>query len=410
LWPLFVHADSAATFSACKPAIFGVFFKGFMLVLIAIAAIVTPLGLYEGISAKVNPALSTFRYVQDTSPMGFGTPPRDASHTWSRICGALGKVPCPNDNNNAVVVENDTSLYTNYTTEWYDSRVPINVVETFQSGTAGLGDTVSNTFDIQYRSYVQSIIEDDETWNFGPQVANGTTRTTGVYQPLSSLLLNDEVELVEGLIVDMKDGGIGFRNHSTPAWKEYGSTWTEDILFVVPDSVCVDTNLTLDYAIPRTRSEEQLSRIVKLNITDRGGFVNLDRTYPQYNRTNVQEDPQLWHRAYVAAWSNNADSMAYMNVTSKRNDTLGTNPFDYLNSEINKTFPLYFPDGRVAPSVQTDPHSLSVSESFGDYFTTTDDLEGRDALYPNPFGLDRLAWSDVRKALHTTSTSGNLLT
>jgi hypothetical protein len=97
----------------------------------------------------------------------------------------------------------------------------------------------------------------------------------------------------------MKDGGIGFRNHSAPAWKEHGSTWAEDILFVVPETVCVDTNLTLDYAIPRTRSERDLapSNVARLNITDRGGFVDLDHKYPQYERDNVQEDPRLWFRA-----------------------------------------------------------------------------------------------------------------
>jgi hypothetical protein len=220
----------------------------------------------------------------------------------------------------------------------------------------------------------------------------------------------------------MKDGGIGFRNHSAPAWKEHGSTWAEDILFVVPETVCVDTNLTLDYAIPRTRSERDLapSNVARLNITDRGGFVDLDHKYPQYERDNVQEDPRLWFRAYLAAWSNNAYSMALMNVTTMHNDTMGTNPFDYLNSEINETFPLYFPNGKVAPFFEADPLSLSVSESFGDYLlgtegtsnmptigneTTTDNFEGQRALYPNPFGISFTEWSSIGKALHTASNS-----
>ena len=200
---------------------FAVFFKGFMLVLVAVAAIVTPLGLYEGIIADANPTSTEFHYIQDISPIGFGTPPRDANNTWSRICVGLPEVPCPNDYNNAVVVENETSLDIIYTSEWYDSRVPINIVETFQSGTIGLENWVSSAFDIQYRTYMQSIIEDDETWNgSGPQVDNGTTCTIGVYQPLSSLLLSDGVVLIEGLIVDMNNGRIGFRNHSAPTWKE----------------------------------------------------------------------------------------------------------------------------------------------------------------------------------------------
>jgi hypothetical protein len=58
--------------------------------------------------------------------------------------------------------------------------------------------------------------EDNEAWNSnGPLIDNGATHTVGIYQPLSSLLLNDVVT-IEGLIVDMKDGGIGLRNHSAP--------------------------------------------------------------------------------------------------------------------------------------------------------------------------------------------------
>jgi hypothetical protein len=399
---------------------FAVFFKGFMLVLVAVAAIVTPLGIYEGIIADANPTSTEFHYIQDTSPIGFGTPPRDENNTWSRICVGLSEVPCPNDYNNAVVVENDTSLDINYTSQWYNSRVPIDVVETFQSGTTDLESSVSSAFDIQYRSYMQSIIEDDETWNgSGPQVDNGTTRTVGVYQPLSSLLLSDGVVLIEGLIVDMNNGGIGFRNHSAPAWKEHGSRWTEDILFVVPETACVDTNLTLNYEIPRTRSEASTasSKVIKLTLADRGGFVNLDHTYPQYERADAQEDPRLWYRAYVAAWSNNAYSMAFMNVTSMNNDTIGTRSFDYLDSYFNKTFPLYYPSGEVRTPIEADPQTLSVSTLFGSYLegtggisnistigneTITYEFDGQGALYTNPFDIGFSEWNSIGKALHTT--------
>jgi hypothetical protein len=112
--------------------------------------------------------------------------------------------------------------------------------------------------------------------------------------------------------------------------------------------------------------------------------------------------------------------MALMNVTTMHNDTMGTNPFDYLNSEINETFPLYFPNGKVAPFFEADPLSLSVSESFGDYLlgtegtsnmptigneTTTDNFEGQRALYPNPFGISFTEWASIGKALHTASNS-----
>ncbi|KAF1837156.1 hypothetical protein BDW02DRAFT_492158 [Decorospora gaudefroyi] len=409
LWPLFVHADSAATFSACKTAIFAVFFKGFILALIAIAAIVTPLGLYDGIIADGNPAATVFNYIKDTSPMGYGTPPRILDTTWSRLCGDFLLVPCPNDYNNATVINNNTGIYTDYEADWYDSRIPPNVVDVFQSGIADLEQSMSSFFDIQYRTYMRTLIDDKGN---GPVIDNATARTVGTYQPLSSMLLNDDVIPIEGLIVDMKNGGLGFRNHSAPTWRKYGSTWVEDITFIVPETVCVDTNLTLDFMIPRTQTEYLTadSEIFRLEITDRGGFVNLNTTYPAYQLGDVQGNPNLWYRAYRAAWLRNAYTMAYMNVTSLNNGTTGDRSFTYLDSELNKTFPLYFPSGEVAPRYSIQPQSLSVVTRFGDYLdgtegvsnvstigneTTTFDFESTLPLYPNPFDISFTDWDSI---------------
>jgi len=93
----------------------------------------------------------------------------------------------------------------------------------FQSGAIDLGETVSSSFDIQYRSYVKSVIDDIKSKNSGPLVDNGTARTVGTYQPLSSLVLSDALLPVEGLIVDMKNGEILFRNDSAPAFQQFGS-------------------------------------------------------------------------------------------------------------------------------------------------------------------------------------------
>lgn len=66
-------------------------------ILIAIAGIVTPLGLYEDLqpARQVTP---TFGYLRDTGPFGFGTPPR-TNFSLSRICsrGFLDDSfrPCP---------------------------------------------------------------------------------------------------------------------------------------------------------------------------------------------------------------------------------------------------------------------------------------------------------------------------
>jgi hypothetical protein len=201
-------------------------------------------------------------------------------------------------------------------------------------------------------------------------------------------------------------------------WKEHGSTWTEDVLFVIPETVWVVTNLTLNYAVPHTRSEQlATSGVVRLNITDRGGFVNFNHTYPGYERDAVQEDPGLWYHAYRAAWPNNAYSMAFMNVTSVANDTMGTRSLDYLNSEMDETFPLYYPNGKSASYIQTDPRSSSITAQFGDYIlrtegtsnvstigkkTTTYNFEAQEPLYTNPFVISSSGWAYVGKAFFIT--------
>lgn len=72
----------------------------------------------------------------------------------------------------------------------------------------------------------------------------------------------------------MKSGGVGFRNHSAPPFQPFGSTWTEDVLFIQPVTQCVDTNLTLDFSISKNDSEGDYSGISQMVLTERGGFVN----------------------------------------------------------------------------------------------------------------------------------------
>lgn len=186
-----------------KPALTRMSFD--RLILVAIAAIVTPLGLYEGIVPTASSDSTAFHYIRDTTPMGYGTPPR-TNTTWSRICGSFAIIPCPNDNNVATVVQNRTMITTDFEKDWYDTSVPQKVIDVFQSGASELGETVSSSFDIQYRSYVKSVVDDMKKRTSGPIIDNGTARTVGLYQPLSSLVLNDEIVAVEGLVVDMKNG------------------------------------------------------------------------------------------------------------------------------------------------------------------------------------------------------------
>lgn len=425
LWPVFLRTDSASTTAACRPVLFISFFKTFMMVLIAIAAVVTPLGLYEGIVAEPSDGSAVFHYIRDPTPMGYGTPPR-SNTTFNRACGNRLWIPCPNDYNKATVTDNKTVFSVHWDADSYDTRIPQKVVDVFSSGSADLSESVSNSFDIQYRSYIKSTINDFKGQNALP-FDNGTARTVGSYQPLSTLVLNEEFMVVEGLIVDMKNGGIGFRNHTAPLYTQYGSTWEEDILFVVPDTVCVNTNLTLDFKIAATTTEEGLAKagILKPEIVDHGGFVNLNTTYPTWNVGDTQKDPVLYYRAYRAAWLSNAYTMAYMNVTNFRNETTNTKAFSYLNSTMGKRFPLYYADGKNAMTTAIQANTLHISQTFGQYLggakgisntstigndTKTYNFTSSAPIYTNPGKIDSSNFSSISEYLMSQTLIKPLMT
>jgi hypothetical protein len=120
-------------------------------------------------------------------------------------------------------------------------------------------------------------------------IDNGTAYPVNAFRQVDILVLDDTIKVIEGLVVDAKSGGVGFRNHTAPvglASQDRGATWTEDLLFIEPITSCVDTNLTLDFTIV-TGNISLPAGIKDFVLTDRGGFANLNRTYPEYDHDNA---------------------------------------------------------------------------------------------------------------------------
>ncbi|EFR05476.1 hypothetical protein MGYG_08489 [Nannizzia gypsea CBS 118893] len=402
LWPRILGSDSATTTGQSR-AIGGItLLSTLTTVLFGITAVVTPLGLYEGVSPKTETKFADFHYIKDTSPIGYGTPAR-GDVRFSRVCGGFTPQVCPHSNGNLTTTENSTGTYVSG--DWYDTRIPQRVIDMFQSGLSSQKSSVSSIFDIQWRSYTYSTIDD------GPNslvIDNGTRYPVGAFRQISSLVLNDRIEAVEGLVVDTKDGGIGFRNHTAPPVEPFGSSWSEDILFIVPETQCVDTNLTLDFSVPLRSSESVGSPIANLVLTDRGGFTNLVLEYPYWDRNDTQRRPELWHRAYKAAWINNAWSMAFMNVTNLRNESdPDSKAFTYLDSFLGKRFPLQV-NGSSSTTINIRPDSLVTSSLFGYYLSGTDmgvngtklsslniTTPDKPPLYSNPWKVNSLNFSSA---------------
>ena len=347
------------------------------------------MGLYDTIRPSFRHVERPFGYSPDTSAIGSGTPQR-SNLGFNRICGAFTLAPCPGQD---VVFRNDSGRvsYPN----GYDASIPRNITEAFESGLATMAPTVSSIWDIEWRTY--NVFHDEDG-----EVQNGEDYIVGRYRQLETLALNNDIEPVEGLIVDTKDGGIGFRNHTTPSPNEYGSSWSEDLLFIEPHTVCVDTNLTLDYELSYGLSGVEVSKLV---LTDRGGFANLVKEYPTFDRDNSQDDIQLWDRAYKAAWLNNVLTMLYLNVTNPRDED-HERAFMYLDSHVGKTFPL---DLRFLNTISYD--SFLTTLTWGKYLdlnnllskNSSSNSTSDDARYPNPFDITSTNFTTVCKSSSSPS-------
>jgi hypothetical protein len=223
---------------------------------------------------------------------------------------------------------------------------------------------------------------------------NGSAYLVGTYRNVQSLILNNATEVVEGLVVDMIKGGVGFRNHTIPPGFSHGVTWEEDLLFVEPETVCVDTNLTLDYTVISANG----AAISDVVLTDRGGFVNLNQTFPKPDYDNPQANPDLYGRAYVAAWLHNAYTAVYLNVTNPGNQTTGVRPWRYVNSAMNQTF---LKGGIGLSTSASEFDSLVITTRFNDYLGlmagyTNASNPGIDT---NIFGINQENFTSIRMSL-----------
>ena len=367
-WPTILRSDATHNHGVRKPIMFAVLAIPLIAILTAVAGVVTPLGLYDDLMAYKE-VVGSFEYVSDPSVYFDGTSPRK-NLPFSRTCMFMANTGvCPFTDDSVVYSRNSSTISWDFPNGVH-TDIPSILREVYSSGTKGVATTVSNFFDIEWR---QLTMRTQEVLN------NGTEYPVGIFRQLDSILLWDSYKAVEGLVVNGKEGGIGFRNHTIPTGLARGASWKEDLLFVEPVTACVDTNLTFDFTISSAISFNT-SNFVDFRLTDRGGFVNLVHEYPYYDLSNPQKNPDVWGRAYKAAVINNFYTMLYLNVTSPSNETLGTKAFAYVNSELGKSFDLPAPT-----SLSFDSLGIDISIRYGDYLF--DSLKPASDNYPNPWNI-----------------------
>ncbi|EAQ87388.1 hypothetical protein CHGG_04007 [Chaetomium globosum CBS 148.51] len=368
-WPTLLQTDAAARHGVLRRVSNGLLFQTVVVLLISVAAIVTPLGLYQTVEPG-DPSLETFQFVKDKSSFGYATPDQ-VTGPFTRSCGLD---TCPGSWVNRTCVQQ--GLLQNCSEVVYGRAIPDLWRSTLREGAEQVDQSVSSIFDIQWRSRYNA---SDALGESGWYLKSG-------YRQVDILILDSTIQLVDGLIVDTKNGGIGFRNHTAPAaFHEYGTTWSEDILFIEPEAQCVDLNVTFDFEL----SQNQTGRLTprKLALVDHGGFSALSRTSPDLTIPkdgNGQDQLDLRERAYKAAWANNFLTLATFNATDPDADNItrldvtpGMKFFaDEDDSSVANHTSLGF---RIDNNVfAVDYQSIRSTLDFGDYlrFESADSTNG----------------------------------
>lgn len=320
-WPTILRTDAASASKVGKRVVVISIFSTVGLVILAAAAVVTPLGLYDAVGASRIQA-GQFIYSSDTSSIGAATLDRNDYNT-SRTCGFWAYVSCPGQYEGFSTMQNDSGLYLQWESNnsYISTVIPDNITLMFSSGREGDRATVATPFDLEYRSYIladdpkqrkSALLPDDEQPP-DPQVDHYAPRTVGQFQYGDMIILADDFVIRDGIIADMKNGGLGFRNHTIPATIGVGTDWTESLLWLEPETICVDNNLTVEFSIPPYYGvASQNSYLV-----DNGGVTHKPDHYPFIDLNESQIRPELEARAHKGAVLNNFNLRQILGISSQ---------------------------------------------------------------------------------------------
>ncbi|KAF7557985.1 hypothetical protein G7Z17_g225 [Cylindrodendrum hubeiense] len=382
-WPSLLQADSAKTRGVRRSIFLTTLSIPLIAILVSIAGIVTPLGLYERDELDDTYVPATFQYASDSSAFYSGTS-RRRGLPFTRTCiyPSACYAPCPYTADVEVFV--DDGLSVNCSSKYgTNTTVPNVLYEIYKSGTKDRKTTISNYFDIEWRQL---------TTQYNRELNNGTPYASGSFRLLQSFALDDSIQAVEGLVVDSKNGRIGLRNHTLPVGHSRGVMWSEDLLFLEPEVECVDTNTTIDFSISVGSVSDASASISISNValTDRGGFVNLNTTDPSKDQRNGLNKPDLKTRAYQSAWLTNKNSMLLMNITDPTDKANGTTLFSRIDSKVDKTFRIHEPQ-----DVQTDYKALGLIDDFSAHLIDSFAADDGDQIYSNTYGVTTADFDDA---------------
>lgn len=385
-WATILRADTTVKTNVESSVKWSLRLGSLGVILIFAASIVTPIGLYDIVEPQTSLQDISFPYVADTGPFGVGTPER-STLGFNHQCGIPTLVPCPGTD--TVMVESGDFVGADFPFG-YDSRIPAEKIQLFQSGLKDQQQTVSSIFNIEYRSHGKMS---------DPETNNGSFFQTGAYRQLDSLVLDGTIEAVEGLVVDMIQGRVAFRNHTLPSGVTLGATWEEDLLVMEPETQCVNTNLTIDFTLSGLNGSLG-GDMLDMVLTDRGGFANIVQDLPGYDKTQPQVFADLAGRAYQSAWFFNVLLAVYYNVTRPNPDVFG-----YLESAVGKTF-------QIPQTTLLDMDAIAISD-YADVFSSflsndnaTFSSDDSFAFWPNPFNITSSNFTQIQQECNGVTALG----
>ena len=235
--------------------------------LIAVAGIVTPLGLYEDVTSD-GTSMLPFIYAEDPGPFGYAKVPRSNLGFNRRCGGGFVPYPCPGVNDPYERIDDANGTTTISMDYGWNGGIPQDRFDYFQSGLSRNSNTISSLWDIEWRNYNYN----QENYTGELNYMNGSKYVIGSYRSFDSMLLNGGFHIIDGLVVNSDTGAIGFRNHSIPVVPNNGSvSWNEKLLFIEPESVCIPNNLTIQFTI----GDSENHNFSDVQLIDNGGLANL---------------------------------------------------------------------------------------------------------------------------------------
>jgi hypothetical protein len=247
-----------------------------------------------------------FTYVRDDSPIGLATPSHN-TYTTNRICGFYFDESCPGNDDGYYRFDNDTyksSIGSNDSNLSISTSIATNITEIFRGISTERKSTIPSALDIHYRSFInynnqtEPSESEDVRW-----FDEGRPRTQGRFRYLQSFVLNNKDEAIEGLIISTTDRpGIGFRNHTLPSDSTLGYTWSEELLWLEPETACTNLNITYEYTMPVPRDYKHETDSMPIGrLVDRGGIVSLPTEYPLLEHEPTQDDVRLLSRSWYVS-------------------------------------------------------------------------------------------------------------